>query len=243
MPVDASELRPYSGSAVRLLLTIAVWFVCSWAAAQEVVPPEDEAIILREPGSELRWAPPPAPGTCIGGSCAPGTTPPTMIVPPAGPRDVPHDRRERFAYTGAVLGGASAALVLGGAIAIATVNDVNSERITRGVWLGYFALSTPLVALSAYLARKQYGGDSGAGQATRNIGWIAYSLAMADGVLLWVGAFKRFGNTDVLTIGAGAIGACALVPHALDAFVAARGITSRRFTRLEPMANGLRVRF
>ncbi|HEY6876830.1 MAG TPA: hypothetical protein VI299_02380 [Polyangiales bacterium] len=235
---------------MRLLLALAIAFCASRALAQadagtpQVTPAEEGEIRFREPGADFRWHAPPAVGSCIGGTCGavPRTTlPAPMLAPPTNDR-APHEARLRFAYTGAILGAVSAGVVLGSAIAIATVDDYGSERITRGVWVGYLAVSTSLVALSAHLARGP-GAATESSKAARNLGWTAFALAMTDGLILWAGAFRGFTHVDALTIGAGAIGAAALLPHALDALVESRSMKVRRIGGLEPVANGLRVRF
>ncbi len=202
-----------------------------------------QEIVLPEPGAYFRWQPPAPVGACLGGDCAP--VPSVVARPVAEPSEdaPPVNRRMRFAYTGAVLGAVSAGLVLGSSIAIASVDDLHSERITRGVWLGYFALSTGVVALSSALARRELGGTSESGRGSRNVAWSAFAIALADGAILWAGSFQGFPNMDVLTIGAGVIGTVALLPHALDAWLAGRGLRSRHMVSLEPAANGLRVRF
>ncbi|MET0283942.1 MAG: hypothetical protein ABW352_05710 [Polyangiales bacterium] len=238
---------------MRLLLPLLLTLLCAARASAQsdagtpsVVAEEpriESTPHYREPGAEFRWQPPAEVGSCLGGTC--GVAPPAQAAPqlvPSGDRP-PVDPRQRFAYTGAVLGVVSAGLVLGSSVAIALVDDQPSERITRGVWLGYFTLSTGVVVLSSMLAHHELGGTSERSKATRSVGWTAFALALADGAILWAGAFQRFENVDALTIGAGAIGACALLPFALDAYVAGRGLRARSLVSLEPAPNGLRVRF
>jgi hypothetical protein len=204
-----------------------------------------DEVQLREPGTAYRWQPPAAVGSCLGGTC--GTLPPPSLVAPRAAFSTrersPLHRRLRFAYAGAIVGVVSAGIVLGSAIAIAVVDDVHSERITRGAWLGTFALSTGVVALSSGLARRELRGASSGSKAARNLGWTAFALALADGAILWGGAFKGFDHMQALTIGAGAIGAFALLPHALDAYLAGRGLRARQMVSVQPAVNGLRVRF
>lgn len=233
--------------ALSLLLCLLwLWVAHAPARAQAPQAPLRQA---HEPGSQVASpAAPPAVGTCIGGSCKAEPSvldlarvlPHALPVPPAA-RRVP--RRQRFAYTGAVLGTVSAGLVLGGAIGIGVVADVHSERITRGVWLGYLATSTPLVALSAWLARREGGSDGFL--ALRRFGWLSYALAVSDGALLWSSAFNGGENPRFLTIAAGAFGALALLPHALEALSAAHALRSKRFRSATVTASGtgLMVRF
>src|SRR5689334_299150 len=85
---------------------------------------------------------------------------PTGRAEPPGPsaRAVPQLMRalgpERdpgaFAQGAGVFGVVAAGALLGGSIAIAAVDDLHSERVTRGIWLGALALSTPLVALGGW---------------------------------------------------------------------------------------------
>jgi hypothetical protein len=215
----------------------------------------------REPGTTLWLAKPPAVGACIGGSCAAplarrpvGVIPSASAPPPQSPAQVaqaarrgPREassvaRRTRFAYAGAVLGPSVAALLLGGAIAIAVVDDDESERVTRGVWLGALVTTAPLVALSAHLARRASGYEGV--KAVRRLGWFAWGLAASDGALLWAFTFADFPRSSVLTIGAGALGAVSLLPLALDALAGGRSLRVRRFVaRIEPRAGGLALRF
>ncbi|MEY4511285.1 MAG: hypothetical protein RLZZ450_3407 [Pseudomonadota bacterium] len=204
---------------------------------------------MREPGTSfpLAASPPPV-GSCLGGSCASGELPsvsqsqPTRDPSARYGRSSPH-RRLRFAYAGATLGVVTSALVLGGAIAIEAVgNDPHSERITRGVWLGTVAVSAPLIALSAHLARKASGVQGY--QGVRRVGWLAYALSVSDGALLWAGAFNGVPRSGLLTVGAGVIGVFALLPQALDALQAGRALRLRRFMkRLHGSATGLRIQF
>jgi hypothetical protein len=205
--------------------------------------------MMREPGTSfaVTTSPPPV-GSCLGGSCSSGELPSVALSQPTrDPSDrysgAHPDRRRRFAYTGATLGVVSSVLVLGGAIAIDAIGtDPHSERVTRGVWLGTLAVSTPLVALSAHVARK---GGGGAGyKGLRRGGWLAYALSVSDGALLWAGVFNGVPRSGVLTVGAGALGVFALLPHALEALHAARALRLRRFMqRLHSSASGLTVEF
>src|SRR5690606_2538147 len=92
----------------------------------------------------------------------------------------------RFAHAAALTGVVSAGLLLGGAIAIAAVDDLDSERVTRGVQLGFTALAAPFVAFGAYSARR--GGAPLGGRRVHTVGWIAYGGAIALGVQQWYGA-------------------------------------------------------
>jgi hypothetical protein len=206
---------------------------------------------LRLPNEPYSWVPkkplpPPPVGACIGGDC--GGVPTVLDLARARPGALPTGgvhktpRRERFAYTGAVFGTVSAALVLGGSIGIALADDLASERVTRGVFLGYLSVATPLVALSVFLARRE--GKYEGYQALRRFGWLSYGLGVSDGALLWASAFRHEESPRLLTIAAGAFGALSLLPHALEALSAARNLRTRRWQqRLHASATGLTIRF
>lgn len=205
--------------------------------------------MMREPGTSFSLAPEaPLVGSCLGGSCAPGELPSVAMSQPTRDPSALRSgkdpvRRARFAYAGAALGVVGAALVLGGAITLGVVHeDLRTERITRGLWLGTLAVTTPLVALSAHVARKA-GGSTGYKE-LRRVGWLAYALSVSDGALLWAGTFNDVPRARILTIGAGAIGVFALLPHALEAFHAGRSLRMRRFMqRLHASAHGLTLHF
>ena len=205
--------------------------------------------MMREPGTTFSLAPSvPAVGSCIGGSCAPTDLPSVALSQPSRDPSAAHsgkdpERRARFAYTGAALGVVGAGLVLGGAIAIGVVDQsLHSERISRGVWLGALVVTTPLVALSAYLARKASGTPGYKG--VRRVGWLAYALGVSDGALLFAGTFNGVPRSRTLTIGAGVIGVFALLPHALEALQAGRSLRMRRFMqRVHASASGLTLQF
>lgn len=165
---------------------------------------------------------------------APGSTGLLRVPPPAptepeasggGPR---RPLAGRLARAASIYGTAAALLSLSGAIAIAYVERPDSERITRGLWLGNVALGTPLVAFSAFMARR---GSHFAGyRGLRRFGWAAYAAALSSGVLQWYGAFHDLHTPRALTITAGASGLLALAPHALDAFISGRHARSPRLS-------------
>lgn len=157
-------------------------------------------------------------GACLGGSC---NRAPLQLEAGSEPDErAPRAPRVRFARTGAVLGTVTAGASLAGALALALSDGGPHERVTRGLWLGNVALATPLVALSAWLARK--GTDYKGYRGLRRLGWTCYGLAAVDGTFLWYGAFREFENPRALTLFAGVLGAAAILPHALDALLAAR---------------------
>jgi hypothetical protein len=213
------------------VLPLLLCFALKAAAASAQVAP------LREPGTDVSVAPPPKVGACIGGSCT-AQRPPTAA--PDRPARAPN-RRARFALAGAVLGAASAGLLLGGAIAIAVADDGTSERVTRPLWLGQLAVSTPLVALSSWMARRA-GGGAGY-RSLRRLGWTAYGAGVADGIILWYGAREEWQLPAGLTVVAGAIACFALLPHALDALIASRAVRSRGARSIRARAGGLALTF
>src|SRR5688572_3263505 len=79
--------------------------------------------------------------------------PVAVTLPPLGSGKPPRDPGG-FARGAAIYGTISAALMFGGSIAIAAVDDLESERITRGVWVGMLTFSTPFIALGGWTARK-----------------------------------------------------------------------------------------
>ena len=231
--VDHARAKAYSAARVQRswLVTFALGWLVAGSASAQLSPPRE----LREPGTIVAPSPPPAIGACLGGDCRGAPARERAPEPPRPPLG-------NLAYAGAIFGTVSAGLVLGGATAIAVVDDAASERVTRGLWLGYLGVATPLVALSAHLGRR--GSRFRASPTVRRLGWGAYAAAMTDGVLLWSGTFRDFSAPRGLTIAAGAIGALALLPHALDALLSARNAQMQRFrARLSPSPSGLAVSF
>lgn len=216
---------------MRSLLTfvsVAACVVVFARAAHADAPP------LIEPGTTVVTEPEPAPvGACIGGDCRPERAPERETY---RPRDF-----SRFALGGAVFGAVSAGLSLGGTIAIAVARDQGSERITRGIWLSYVGVATPLVAFSSFLARR--GADYPGSKAVRRIGWLAYGIAITHGIVQWYGAFRDYPTRPGLTILAGSMGALALLPHALDALNASRHARRPRIGRVVIAPTGLSLRF
>ncbi|MET0340848.1 MAG: hypothetical protein ABW252_07585 [Polyangiales bacterium] len=188
-----------------------------------------------EPGTDVHETPEAPVGSCIGGDC---------LDPPkrrGAPTPLPRSAA-RAAYGAALFGTVAAGLVLGGAIAIAAVDDPGSEKITRGLWLGTMALSPPIVGFTAYLARRQRTVEGM--KSARRLGWVSYSSAVTGGVLGWVGAFRDETTPSWLTVSGGVFGVLCLLPVALDALVSARGArTTPPVARLVPRLNGLGVRF
>jgi hypothetical protein len=206
------------GAGLRLAALVALLSLyCAGAQAQQRQPR------FSEPGTQVRPEAPPRVGDCIGGSCRNPQLPGAVGPPSAPPLDSLErapNRRARFGFAGAALGVGSATLLLGGSIAMAIVDDRATDRIGRGLWLGELALATPLVALSAFVARRGSGFNGYRG--LRRLGWSAYGAAVTDGILLWYSALHDIEVPAALTITAGALSLFALLPHALDALTSAR---------------------
>jgi hypothetical protein len=167
------------------------------------------------------------------------SAPPALGVPPL-PSRAHAGEAGRFARVAAFVGVVSAGLLLGGSIAIAVVDDPGSERVTRGVQLGFTALAAPSVAFGAYRARRETGRLEGG--RVRALGWAAYTVAIATGVSQWYGAFHDTQASPGLTIALGALGAFSVLPHAWDAYLCARHARMRTLQLgLSPF--GLSLRF
>jgi hypothetical protein len=221
------------------VLLALLWLVAGAAQAQQSAPR------FVEPGTQVAPQQPVRVGSCIGGSCRdpelPGAAAPVSSPPPVDQFERAPNRRARFGLAGAVLGVGSATLLLGGSIAMAIVDDRASERITRGVWLGELAVATPLVALSAFVARRGSGFHGYRG--LRRLGWTAYGAAVTDGILLWYSALHGAELPAALSITAGALTLFALLPHALDALTSARKARATDTRGLALSPRGLVLRF
>jgi len=206
---------------------LSLWLFTAGAAAD--APPAAVDPLARHPGA---WSEPRV-GECIGGDCSPL---PREREPEERRR--PPNRRARFAFTGAVLGTVTAGLALGGSIVIAAVDDLRSERVTRGLFFGAVTVVPPLVATAAFVARR--GSPFQGYRGVRNLGWTAYGAAVVDGLILWYGAMRDVGTHPALTVAAGAISVFALLPHALDALVSSRHAVASRGLALTPRGIGYR---
>ncbi len=132
-------------------------------------------------------------------------------------------------------------MALGGSIAIATLNEHDHEPITRGVWVGYTALAVPVVALGSYTTRKRARVEGFSG--LRVVGWSAYLGAVGNGVAQWYLALVDARPTPGFTIGVGALGLMAFLPHAFDAYASGRAARAKVLGRWRPTTNGVAVRF
>jgi len=145
------------------------------------------------------------------------------------------------AWAGAGIGLASAALVLGGSVAIAIIDDPDSEPVTRGTVLGVATLSVPTLAILTAVTRRraQVKGFS----QVRAWAWAAWSGAVVNLSLQWFLALDDRSVTPGLTIGAGVMGALGPTIHALDALATARRAKLRFDYHIGPMSLGARLRF
>ncbi len=136
------------------------------------------------------------------------------------------------ALVGGIVAVTSAGLLLGGSIAIAVVNDAESERLSRGLLLGVTALSVPSVAIMAWLSRKR--ADVEGFARVRTWGWAAWTGATINSALQWALVLDDRRISPALTIAAGGMGALGASIHALDAFASARRAHLRFYYQIGP---------
>jgi hypothetical protein len=146
-----------------------------------------------------------------------------------------------FARGAAIYGTVSAALLFGGAITMAAMPDAESERITRGVWLGTLTLSVPFVALGGWTARHR--ADVEGYKQLRVLGWTSWVFGIANGILQWYETFRDDTQPWGLTVGLGAVGAISVLPLALDAFTSGRRASMRKRWSVGMGPRGVSVRF
>ena len=135
----------------------------------------------------------------------------------------------------------SAGLLLGGSIAIAVLDDAQSEPVTRGLLLGVTGVSVPSVAIMAWYTRSRAGVEGFSG--IRSWGWTAWSGAMINGALQWALVFNDRPVAPALTIAGGAMGALAASIHAFDAFATARRAQLRFDYQIGPSSVSARLTF
>ena len=224
----------------KVVTCLLVWLLAGRGIAEATpVPPASAPSraprALSEPGTDVVLLPPDPVGACVGGDCRSPAARRGVVLPQ--PR-----RTARGAHGAAVFGLVSAGLLLGGAIGIAAADHLESERVTRGLWLGTMVLAPPIVGLTAYLARR---GRAVQGvRSARRLGWTAYSAAVTNGVLQWYGAFHAERSPVLLTVSGGFFGVLCLLPLAFDALVSARSArTSAPQARFVPGISGMGVRF
>ena len=123
---------------------------------------------------------------------------------------------DRFGYFSVQL----ASLVLGGSVAIAVVDDQDSEPLTRGLILGVTAVTVPSVAIMAWVTRKQAGVQSFA--AIRTWGWTAWTGGVVNTALQWALVLDGRRLPAGITIAGGVMSALGASIHAFDAFASAR---------------------
>jgi hypothetical protein len=110
--------------------------------------------------------------------------------------------------------------MLSGTPAIELVDRPHSERVTRGIHLGFTALAAPLVALASYSVRRS---DSGDGvPVLRALGWGFYAGAIALGVGQWYSALHDQYVPPGLGYLYGSLAVLSLLPHCFDAYITAR---------------------
>jgi hypothetical protein len=154
---------------------------------------------------------PPAPGSCIGGSCAPGSAV-GFAVGESEPLGVC-----RVGQAAAYLGLAGSLATFGGSVAVTYAERGHGDRVGRGV-LAFGTLGlVPLVALGSFVTRRQC--DVAGVPAARTLGWVGYAGGSATAIAAWVYALDGYPPSRGLSIGIGAIGAFALLPAAFDAYV------------------------
>ncbi len=138
------------------------------------------------------------------------------------------------ALAGGITAVASAALLLGGSVAIAVVDDRDSERLTRGLSLGVTALSVPSAAIMAWVTRKRAGVEGFS--AIRSWGWTAWTGAVVNSALQWALVLDNRSVSPAITMLGGALGALGASIHALDAFATARRAHLRFYYQIGPTA-------
>lgn len=145
------------------------------------------------------------------------------------------------ALAGGIVAVTSAALMLGGSIAVAAVDDADSEPLTRGMLLGVTFLSVPSVAIMAWVTRKRAGVEGFA--AVRTWGFAAWTGAMLNGAPQWALVLDDRRVSPALTIAGGAMGALGASIHALDAFTSARRAQMRFYYRIGPSSVSAHLTF
>jgi hypothetical protein len=178
---------------------------------------------------------PPAPGSCIGGACAPGSA----VGFAVGESEPPGVCRvgQGVAY----LGLAGSLATLGGSVAVTYAERGHGDRVGRGV-LAFGTLGlVPLVALGSFITRRQC--DVKGLPSARTLGWVSYAGASATALASWVYALDGYPPSRGLSIGIGAIGALALLPAAFDAYVASHQSRAVGLQLVLGPVTSLRVRF
>lgn len=205
-------------SSARLLwLTV---FVAATAAAQapaaECVPACRSGFLCHEGQCVSRCNPPCPQGTsCLeNGECsAPAWT------PSAAPTVAPIGQRVNRGWaTGAgVFGVVSASVIVGLTALTIAVNGNDLANYTGGVTLLFAAVTVPIVAVGAGSGRWDPSIRGGLGW--RIVGWVAFGLAMVNGVVsLGIGlAGVTVPSVAIGTLGG--LGALSALCHAIDGFI------------------------
>lgn len=258
LPARAQELL---GRALERWL--ALWLalgLCASVHAQEpspasclsgnCMPPEPPSSSERQPSFPAGSAEPapaaaPAPPAlpplppCVTRDC---TTRPSLADPMLKKLRSPPPRQVGIARGVAIFGVVSAALTLSGSIAIATQDSLYGERVGRGLMLGLSAVSTPIIAISTLVVRRQLRVKGL--PALRRSFWAFYLAAVVTDSLFLHRALQGDQIPVGISVAAGATSAIAVLGYAYDAFITSRQARSVAFAMgFGPRGAQLRLRF
>ena len=134
----------------------------------------------------------------------------------------PPPRQVALARGVAMFGLVSAALTLSGSIVLGTQDSVQGERIGRGLMLGLSVVSTPIIAISTMVVRRQLRVKGL--PALRRSFWAFYLAAVLTDSLFLYRTLKDDDDQVPLgiSIAAGATSAIAVLGYAYDAFITSR---------------------
>lgn len=214
-PPASARVRTWRGIAPILSLTLLLW-----AAGTRAQTPSPNV-------------------SCVGGTCI--VTPPGQAASPP-PRMSVDDRAANVARGVALFGLVSAALTLSGAITLGTLDSLHAERVGRGLMLGLSAVSTPLIAISAHVARKRAHGKGVS--ALRNAFWVVYVGVLTTDAFFLYNAYRDAQPSLGFSILAGTGSALTVLAFSYDAFVSSREArgSSLRFG-LSPGGARVQLRF
>lgn len=154
----------------------------------------------------------------------------------------PPPRQANVARGVAIFGVFSAALILSGSIVLGTQDSVQGERIGRGLMLGLNVVSTPIIAISTLVVRRQL--RIKGLPALRRSFWAFYLAAVVTDSLYLHRALHDDQVPLGLSIAAGATSAVAVLGYAYDAFITARQARLRGFALgVGPQGARLRLQF
>ncbi|HEX6246151.1 MAG TPA: hypothetical protein VFZ61_34745 [Polyangiales bacterium] len=120
----------------------------------------------------------------------------------------------------ALFGLVSAALTLSGSIVLGTQDSERGERIGRGVMLGLNLATTPVIAISTAVVRRQLR-VKGVPALRRSVWAFFLAAAFTDSWFLY-NSFHDQQAPLGISILAGVSSACAMLGYAYDAFITAR---------------------